>query len=407
MQKILIITPQVIIPPIDGGGKCIHSHVDMFSISNSVSIVMGNSDDRNQDMVLSQQYLRKCKEVIIFSRINKKIKKSGWLFKGLEGLKWFLSGKPRQAQTIESNENKNLVTEYAIKNKIDTIYLETPYAAELINIERIKKNGIKLITIEHNVEFLFLKDCLAKFGKFAWLELRRAKQYEQYIVNHSDLVIGISPLDVTILKNEFNIENIRYVPTYLEKKNVFWRNNESNYIIFSGTLSFYPNYHGIKWFLKNVFIKYADQYPNICLKITGRVDRKIQEEFSKYLNVEFTGFLSNKDLEKMFVNALFSVVPIIKGSGIKMKLLEALSYGIPTITTVHGAQGVPYEGNIPYLIGANEMDFLSHMIALTKNKNVRKNLGNSGKIFFEKIYASEENINTWTKCLEKKKSLYT
>lgn len=399
MQKLLIITPQVIIPPIDGGRTCMYTHVDMFSRSNSVSIVMGNSDDKNNDLILSQQYLRQCKDVIIFSRINKKIKKSGWIFKGLEGLKWFLSGKPRQAQTIESNENKNLVTEFAIKNKIDIICLETPFAAELVDIEQVKKNGIKIITIEHNVEFLFLKDCLAKFGKFADLELKRAKKYEQHILNYSDLVIGISPVDVMILKNEFNIDHIRYVPTYLGCKNILWENNESNYIIFCGALSFYPNYHGIKWFLENVFRKYVNQYPNVCIKITGRVDLKIQEEFSKCLNVKFTGFLSKQELEKTCVNALFSVVPIIKGSGIKMKLLEALSYGIPTITTVQGAQGVPYTGNIPYLIGENETDFLRHMIFLTENKNARDTIGNTGKIFFEKTYASEENVSTWINCL--------
>lgn len=399
MEKLLIITPQIIIPPVDGGKMCMYNHIDIFSSSFNVSVVMGNSDDISQDLILSQQYLKKSQQVIMFPRINKKIKKSGLLVKGIECLKWFLSGKPRQAQTIESTKNQQQVTEYAIKNKIDIICLETPYASELIDIEQVKKNGIKVITIEHNVEFHFLKDCLDNFGKLAWLELNRARKYEQRILSQSNLVIGISPIDVIMLQKTFNLKNIKYLPTYLREKNVLWENNKSTYIIFCGSLSFNPNYHGMKWFLENVFMKYIKIYPNIHLKITGKVDRKIQKELSQYSNVEFTGFLSNEELEKTILKTFFAVVPILKGSGIKMKLLEALSYGVPTITTVHGADGIPYEEEAPYLIGKNEDEILQHMISLTENSHQRKKLGKLGSCFFESIYASPENIRNWISCI--------
>ena len=393
MKRILIVSPQLIFPPIDGGKKCIYHHIKMLENENEVSLVMGNAE---KAISLLEKYCD-VKKAFFFKRNNNRIRKSNAFFKIYEILKWLVSGLPRQAQTIFSKVNREVVMNYIVENKIDVVVLESPYASEYLDLERVKRLKIKIILIEHNVEYLFSKDYLKKFGILAKIEIKRIFQYEKKIVSDSNMVISISDFDAAFIKNKFQIEHIKYLPLYLPTNSISWNINYNKYIIFTGSLEFYPNYHGIKWFLENVFIEYLKENPSIVLKITGEISREKKKEFAMYNNVQFTGLLPKEELERLELNCLFSIVPVLKGSGIKIKLLEALSYGIPTIATVHTFQGIPYDenSNIPYLIGKNEIEFLKSMLLLTGDEKKRKALSKNAKNFFNEVYASKSNVERW------------
>lgn len=388
MKKILIISPQVVLPANDGGKKCIYYQVkNLLKYKVDITLVMGNNMDDNIRQLVDEK-LGNLKKVFIFNRVNREIKKQNLFFKFYEILKWLISLKPRQAQTIYSKENREIVTKYIIDNKIDYVILETPFAFEYLDIKKIKKYKVKIITREHNVEYLFRKDCLENFGEIAFWEIFLTKRYEKKVLKISDKIITISPKDKEILRNNFKLNNIKYVPTFWEKSKIKWENTDSNYILFSGSLNFYPNYHGMKYFLKNIYFEFSNIHPNIKLKITGSIDEKIKEEFLKYKNVEFTGFLSDEEMKNMLKNCLCMIIPIIKGSGIKIKLLEALSMGIPVIATNHCFEGIPYEigSNIPYLVAKDNKDFIDKLDLLIKDKDFRTKLNIESQKFFYNNY---------------------
>lgn len=393
MKKCIVISPQVIIPPTDGGKNSMYNHLISLAKISNISLVMGNNDDNNLNKYLND-YLNNIKKIFVFERVNKKIKKINYLKKGLEIIKWFFSFKPRQAQTIESKKNKNIVTKYIIENNIDHIILETPFAFEYLDYNMLINKDIEIILIQHNVEYLFRKDCLDKYGIFSWWEVYLTKQYEKNVLKKSNRVVTISPKDKEILKNVFSINNIEYLPTPFKENKNKWIGNDSNYILFSGSLEFYPNYHGIKWFIKEIFYEFIKEYPNIKLKITGKVNKKIKEELSTYNNIEFTGFVSDKDLKELLLNCNYMVIPIIKGSGIKIKLLEALSMGIPTIVTEHCYEGMPFDKlkyDDPYLVAKNEKDFISKMRLIINNNDEKLKISNNAILFFEDVYGKNNN----------------
>ena len=393
MKKCIVISPQVIIPPTDGGKNSMYNHLISLAKISNISLVMGNNDDNNVNKYLND-YLNNIKKIFVFERVNKKIKKINYLKKCLEIIKWFFSFKPRQAQTIESKKNKNIVTKYIIENNIDHIILETPFAFEYLDYNILINKDIEIILIQHNVEYLFRKDCLDKYGIFSWWEVYLTKQYEKNVLKKSNRVVTISPKDKEILKNVFSINNIEYLPTPFKENKNKWIGNDSNYLLFSGSLEFFPHYHGIKWFIKEIFYEFIKEYPNIKLKITGKVNKKIKKELSTYNNIEFTGFVSDKDLEELLLNCNYMVIPIIKGSGIKIKLLEALSMGIPTIVTEHCYEGMPFDKlkyDDPYLVAKNEKDFISKMRLIINNNDEKLKISNNAKLFFEDIYGKNNN----------------
>ena len=94
----------------------------------------------------------------------------------------------------------------------------------------------------------------------------------------------------------------------------------------------------------------------------------------------------------------FIIVPILKGSGVKVKLLDAMAIGAPVVTTLHGRQGVFVDAQKeeePFLCGENADLFLQHMYALTEDDAMAVSLGARAKAFYDTTYASAENVDKW------------
>lgn len=395
MNNVLIITPQNIMPPTDGGKLCMYSRiVALNNLNNKVYLAMGNTD-----VNITEEYpkaLTYLSGYISSPRVNKEIYKSNIRDIFFEICKWFLSGKPRQAQTLDSLDNRKKIMDFINDNFINIIVLETVFAAELIDLEICKQKNIRIVVIEHNVEYEFIKDCLPNMRMAAYMESRRVKKYEKRVNDIADEVIAISPYDVEKIKNNLNISHARYLPVTLSATESVWEEHNSDYILFTGSLNFPPNFKGIKWFLEKVWGQYHMLYPDIKLKITGAANKEASKMLSRYKNVFLTGFLEEAEFDKLKQNALFEIIPVISGSGIKIKLLEALSMGIPVIGTKHCYEGIPFdEIHNPYYVAKDEKDFLQAMSLFTKDKSIRDEYSKNGNEFYNLIYASDCNKKNW------------
>lgn len=400
MNNVLIVTPQNILPPGDGGKLCMYSRiVALYNENNKIYLAMGNTNVDVDNVY--PDIMRYVSDYVVLPRASVEMKKADFIACFFEIARWFLSGKPRQAHTLHSNENRKKLMEFVKEKKINVIVLETIFSGELLDLELCKKENIRLVLVEHNVEYKFIKDCLFNMKIPVSIESRRVKKYERSILKKADLVVALSPKDAEILKKDFQINKLKYLPTTLSASTLVWNNTNSDYILFAGSLKFPPNYYSIIWFLKNVWTEFTKSHPNLKLKITGANTEKIRNEIHCYPNVVFTGFLDEYEFNLLKVNALFEIIPIIIGSGIKIKLLEALSIGIPVIATKHCYEGVPYKtDNAPYYVANNDADFLKAMEIFATNNDVRLEYSHNGKVFYNDIYASAENKNNWIDLLE-------
>ena len=213
----------------------------------------------------------------------------------------------------------------------------------------------------------------------------------------ADHTICISPQDAHDLQKEFDTTSISYLPSVLPKKEKYWKTNASKTIIFTGGLSFYPNLHGVMWMLKHVWSSFLENYPDYKLVITGKVNDTIKKKLALYPNVEYSGFLSEEELERRMIGAQFAVVPIIKGSGVKVKLLEALAYGMPIVTTEECHCGVwtMTKEEAPYMHTSDPQQFLRYMCRMASDVGVRESMGTTARAFFEETFASDANVKQW------------
>lgn len=396
-KNILFITPFPISVPLDGGKKCILNRIQYFSQKCVVDVLMLGAKHSETAVEEYRSLFCKARHIMVLPEQAGALNKMGTWRKIKTAFNWVITNIPRSVQRLVYNEKKGKIMEYILREKIDVVVFEFPQTMEVVDLKILKKENIKTIVVAHGVESLFFKELRNDLPDFlVKIEFERIERYECKSLKQVDKVIGIAPEDVEYLKKRHQLDNILYLPPYFSTQKDKWLNIKStDYIIFCGALSFYPNYQGILWFLDNIFNKYTSIYINVKLKLTGKITETMKAELSKYNNLIFTGYLSEQDLENEIINSAFMVVPIVKGSGVKIKLLEALSYGVPTITTLHGAAGVPFKGERPYLTGANEKEILDYMILLTENNNEKEKLSERARAFFESTYASSKNTEAW------------
>ncbi len=222
----------------------------------------------------------------------------------------------------------------------------------------------KVVLHQHNAEYVmwdrfaqvepsFLKRMALK--NQAW----RIKNYERKICNASDRVLA-APNDIEELQ-KIGATNTTYLETYhlcdeklLESDTLKWENTEQA-LMFVGTLTWEANVDGLLWFLKEGWAKLKAEFPDLKFYIIGKnPDQRIVDlvgTLSK--DVILTGFV--EDLETYFPRSRVFVSPLRFGSGIKVKVMNAMYRGIPTVTTSVGAEGMAVEHG-KHLMIADDID---------------------------------------------------
>lgn len=127
------------------------------------------------------------------------------------------------------------------------------------------------------------------------------------------------------------------------------------------------NYYGLKWFLENVWGKIIERRPNTSLHICGNICDLIEEI---YPNVHLLGVV--EDLKPEYSAAEVCLIPLLAGSGLKIKLVEAMSYGRACVSTSIGIQGLPEISGKTTLVADNAEDFSLAVHTLLTDSDKRK-----------------------------------
>jgi glycosyltransferase involved in cell wall biosynthesis len=146
--------------------------------------------------------------------------------------------------------------------------------------------------------------------------------------------------------------------------------DQPKYILFCGSLGFLPNAEGLHWFCKRIWPSIVQRFPNLRLLIIG-----MGELPEKYLgvkatkNIEFTGAV--EDVKIWYDRAAIAVVPLLTGSGTRLKVLESMAMGVPVVSTEVGAEGINYNKDIDIVLANEENEFVEKVVTLLMDKNLR------------------------------------
>ena len=398
-MHLLIMSSQVVYPATDGGKQVTYYGMSAFAKRVRVSICMVNS----ADIAVEDGGFDDIHHVHIIPQILKPSKECGRFELMCQTMHWFLRGLPRQALVTDSARERERLMMYIRETHVTTVLLESPLVAPLLDLSQLREWNVKIVIVLHNIEHIYFQETSTWPAPLRRMEYGRIKRYELEILRQADVGISISPWDAQYFKEQLAASNVVYLPSVLPRAAARWYPQDSNYILFTGGLSFPPNYEGIVWFLEEVFSRYRERFSKMELWITGKQSDGAESLVRTYDHVHLTGFLTDQELREVECACRFIIVPILKGSGVKVKLLDAMAIGAPVVTTLHGRQGVfsdVPQGEEPFLCGENANAFLQHMYVLTEDDNMAAMLGNRAKHFYDTTYASAENVDRWLRIFQ-------
>jgi glycosyltransferase involved in cell wall biosynthesis len=98
------------------------------------------------------------------------------------------------------------------------------------------------------------------------------------------------------------------------------------------------------------------------------------------------------DLEEAYARADVVVVPLRAGGGTRIKLLEAMAYGVPVISTTLGAEGIDIQSGTHAILVDNPFEFAASCLQLVQDAALRTRLAQNGKALVKAAYTEEALI---------------
>ncbi len=133
-------------------------------------------------------------------------------------------------------------------------------------------------------------------------------------------------------------------------------------LVFVAGFAHAPNVDGAKWLVQEIFPRIRQQVPGIHLYLIGSNPTEEVKALARE-DITVTGFVSDDELEHFYTHAKVAVAPLRFGGGLKGKVIEALRYGVPCVTTSAGAQGL--DGTAHFLAASDDAElFADHVVTL-------------------------------------------
>lgn len=394
-KNILVILPWLPFPFTNGGNQAMYNGI--ASIKDKANVVViyfdYNRDNHKVDRDRMVQMLGNVEIIplIIFNR-NSKIKFLGWLYNKLcstffTGNSDYLSERMLMPFRPLPQECIDFIRNLIVQQHIEIVQMEMiPTLPIVLSLPE----NVKKVFVHHEIRYVFNELLLKNIGdtKYRQSNLTISKIIELGLLKRCDAIITLSQSDKEKLVKEGLSEDKVHSSIAVVNSISDGKIHIDNYNIltFVGAEKHVPNRVGIRWFLNNCWSKLLDEDKTYQLHIIGEwTDETIKEITSSYTGVKFLGYVD--DLSKSIMDTIM-IVPITIGSGIRMKILEAATCGIPFVSTEIGAEGLPFVDKINCFLANDPESFVEDVIKL-KDINLRRRLAESSKIIVDKEYSME------------------
>lgn len=254
------------------------------------------------------------------------------------------SGKPYIAERFKVREYEEKLRELLRQETFDVIQLEGPYPGHYLDV--IRQYSSALVSLRtHNVEHLIWKRKSARescFPKKWYLKnmAGRLERFELDVVRRSDCLVPISDVDASHFRSAgfggpsitipAGISPDDYPEATLPKEPT---------VFFIGALDWLPNQEGLKWFVDRVWEKLTERIPEVQFHVAGR---NAPSGFARWLQEKGVIYHGEVKHAVGFMHTYrVMAAPLLTGSGIRIKILEAMALGRPVVTTPVGIEGIP------------------------------------------------------------------
>ncbi len=296
-----------------------------------------------------------------------------------------MQGVPYLIAKCDNPKMHALVERHLTREKYDVVYIgHLGMMTYLAQARRLAPKA-RVVLEEHNVEWEIFERLAPTFRfvlrQAARLEAHSLRRYERRALRVVDSSIAISEADARALGQLAGTE-VTVVPTFIEPGAQRVESTKAPALAYTGLLAWQPNSQGLDWFCKEVWPLVRARMPAAMLTIAGPGLRRTPNgalavpSLWSLPGITTVGYVD--DLEEVYRRSVAMIAPIIGGSGVRMKLLESMRAGMPTVTTTDGAAGLAVEDGREMLIADDAPGFADRIVRLLSDEALRERVRTSG-----------------------------
>lgn len=352
--------------------------------------------DQSEDYDLKILSFHTTKHPFVINAFKNELKKSRFnsvfvntkpkVFKALSSL---IKGESYNLSRFFSEKFKNELLQILKTEEFDIIQLESIYVAKYISEIR-KVSKAKIVLNSPNVEYEIWERLSKEVNnglKSRYLSVlaKQLKKEEIQIYKSVDAIIAISQKDEEVYKQV--VPNLKHltIPFAIDTNNyeVKLFNKDKISFFHIGSMNWSPNINGLQWFIQDVWKGCFSHNNKIELNLAGLA---MPDSFFKYdiNNLNVKGFV--EDAKEFILANDVMIVPLFSGSGLRIKIIEAMAMGKCVIATSVGAEGIDYIPNKNIIIANSVDEFKNSIEVLIKSPNRIKEIGAEARILIEEKY---------------------
>ncbi|MEB3217220.1 MAG: glycosyltransferase [Nostocales cyanobacterium 94392] len=363
-MKLLFVTPRFPYPPLKGDQVVSYHRLRTLSQQHEITLL---TFYQNSEELENIKYIKTyCKNIHTV-----KIPKWQSFFNLAKGVFSYL---PLQVSYYYSNTFRNKVNQILSTNNFDVIHLFllriAPYFTDVSTPKIIELIDSMQLNLERRIalDSFPVRNILQE-------ELQRIIHYEQNLHKSFEQIVVVSEKDAKLIPGQ----NVQVIPNGIDTE-LFKQQQQypiNSTLIFSGNMSYAPNIHAVKWFTEHCLPIIQQTIPDVSFIIAGANPSKEVQSLGQTKGVKVTGFV--KSMSDTLRSANVAVAPMQSGSGIQNKILEAMSTGLPVVTTNLGLGSIKAKPNKEILVADTPEDFAQKTIDLLHNSLQVREIGHQAR----------------------------
>ena len=380
-MKILLLCNKPPYPALEGGPMAMNSIVTgLLEAGHEVKILAVNSTKYNVSMGdIPEDYRQKTGIELIDVDLR---------VKPLQAFKNLFSKKSYHVERFISKDFNSRLVEVLKQDIYDVVQLETLFMTPYVETIRTYSKA-QVVLRAHNVEHL-IWDRIAKGTKFFLKRFyinhltKTLKNYELSAINTVDGIAAITRKDAAYFRKycatptidiPYGVYPEEFTPRFeIEGKPQFYH---------IGSMNWMPNEEGIRWFVDDCLEAVVAKVPDFVFHLAGRN----MPEWLKELNNKHLDVIGEVPDAKEFVtNHDVAIVPLLSGSGIRIKIIESMALGKTVITTMVGAEGILYEEDVHLIIAENKAKMAEAIRRVNENPAMAVEMGKAARKLVEDLY---------------------
>lgn len=301
---------------------------------------------------------------------------------------FLFSSLPYNAERFISRDFDRKLGELLSAESYDIIQLEGLYLAPYIGTIRSRSDA-KIVMRAHNIEHEIWQRATAmeKGLKRQYLRIlaKRIRKMELHYLNLYNAVLPITSRDEGFLKKMGCTIPSHVVPMGINAGELLPDHQHLEFpsVFHIGALDWMPNQEGLLWFFDHVWGKILEKKPDLKFYLAGR---NAPDEFRSlpYPNIIFLGEVENAyDLIR---SKAVMIVPVLSGSGMRIKIIEGMALEKAIVTTSIGTEGIATTHGSDILISDDPEEFAQYVGRLLDDRNFYLEIGKKARNFVTTRY---------------------